>query len=132
MTMTLEQAKEVVGTGEGVFGRKYHDACEILAREHRTDPCPPELRKTKTLKVDGVECKVYYNYVPPYSCGVRPLNVWWGYARTDQYYWSYVADVKTLEEAVDIILPLFVAVVKRWKEKQITNQKQREVVDPDG
>lgn len=119
--MTLKEAKGIVESGNGVFGNKYHDACDILAREHQSDPCPPELKRTKMLRVDGFECNVYYNYVPPYSYGAMPINHWWGFAQTEQYYWKcpLCKEVKTLEEACDIILPLFTVMVKRWKKLQL-------------
>ena len=87
--------------------------------DEKNQPCPPELVRTKVLKVGGFECKVFYNYVAPYTYGTIPMNCWWGYAECEGYNWTCPLDekVKTLEEACDIILPVFVAVIKRWKEK---------------
>ena len=86
----------------------------------KNQPCPPELAREKILNYDGVECKVYYNYVAPYTYGVIPLNCWWGYAESNGCNWKCPLneDVKTLEEACDSIQPAFEAVVKRWKKKR--------------
>ena len=118
--MEVTEAKEVIERGEGIYGHKYHNAMEVLAREHRNDPCPAELTKTKTLKYDGFECKVYFNYVPSYGFGAIPLNVWWGFAEFERgRYWSCPLreEIKTLEEACVAIRPVFVKVVERYKRK---------------
>lgn len=87
--------------------------------EERNQSCPPELARTKILKYDGVECKVYYNYVPPYTYGAVPMNCWWGYAKTDSWFWTCPLhdEIKTLEEACEAIMKIFPTVVKRWKDK---------------
>lgn len=85
----------------------------------KSQPCPPELARTETIEYDGVECRVYYNYVAPYTYGVRPINCWWGYAEKDEYNWRcpLKVEIKTLEEACEAIMKIFPTVVKRWKEK---------------
>ena len=87
--------------------------------EERKQPCPPELARRKTLEYDGFECEVFYNYVPPYSYGVIPMNCWWGYVSMKGYNWKCPLNetVKTLEEACQIIKPMFEMVVKRLKRK---------------
>lgn len=83
----------------------------------KSQPCPPELARTKVLEVDGVTCKVYYNYVVPYGYGATPHNVWWGYATYEDYYWicPLSETIETLEDACDIIQPLFTKRVAKWK-----------------
>ncbi len=117
--MEITEAQTVIDEGKGIYGHKYYDAMETLGRKHRDDPCPEELTKTKTLRHDGFECNVYYNYVPPYGFGVRPLNVWWGFAEIKNMHWSCPIGegTETLEEACNCILPLFIKVVERYKQK---------------
>lgn len=91
--------------------------------EERNQSCPPELTRTKILKVDGFECKVFYNYVPPYTYGVKPLNCWWGLTvvkyRGKTYNWKCPLrkEVESLEEACSIIHPIFAKAIKRMKVK---------------
>lgn len=88
--------------------------------EERNQPCPSELARTKILKYDGVECKVYYNYVPSYTYGIVPMNCWWGFAEKDGCVWTCPLrdEIKTLEEACKVIQPVFETVIKRWKKKR--------------
>lgn len=92
----------------------------MFVEDHEAEkkqPCPPELARTKILEVDGFKCKVYYNYAAPYTYGIRPMNCWWAYATKGDYYWQCPLSekIETLEDACDVLLPLFTAVVKRWK-----------------
>ena len=86
----------------------------------KNQPCPPELAREEVLEYEGVKCRVFYNYVAPYTYGVKPFNCWWGYVQIENYYWQMPLkkEIETLEEACEIILPIFTKVVKRWKIKQ--------------
>lgn len=85
----------------------------------KNQPCPPDLAREEILECDGVNCRVFYNYVPPYTYGVMPMNCWWGYAEAEGYNWRSPLneEVKTLEEACDVIRPIFEIMVKRWRAK---------------
>ena len=88
--------------------------CEKLRDLPRT-PCPDELQRTRILQHKGFECKVYFNYVDLGEYGANPVNVWWGLVLSDEWNWPCPLNEKerTLEEACDIIEPLFKAAVDR-------------------
>lgn len=117
--MEIIEAKAIIEEGKGIYGNRYRDAVEMLASEHRDDPCPIELTDTKTLEHSGFECKVFYNYVPPYNYGSSPINVWWGIANNNGVSWKLTLpeEIKTLEDACEFILPVFIKAVDRYKEK---------------
>ena len=108
--------------------KEYMDKC-IEAIADGYPECPVELQRTETLEYRGFNCKVYYNYVPPYSYGVRPCNVWWGYAegrgRDIDYNWTCPLNenVKTVEEACIIIKPVFEKAIDRLL-KRLANETE--------
>jgi hypothetical protein len=103
-----------------------HEYKALFVEDHEAEkhqPCPSELAKTKVIQVDGFKCKVFFNYVAPYTYGSLPLNTWRAYAEFeingDVYCWMEPLDasVKTLKEACKIIKPLFAIATKRLKTK---------------
>lgn len=133
--MDYQEARSIVENAEiinpgtehsfvkGCYGNKYRDAVEVLAFEHKNDPCPSELTETSILEHDGFKCKVFYNYVPMYNLGSGPINCWWGLVDGSGYYWTMPLreEIKTLQEACDVIYPNFVAAVKRVKKTEQVN-----------
>ena len=113
--MNVAEAENIVGSGVGVYGDRYRDAMELLACENRDNPCPPELARTKEVEYKGFTLKIYYNYVPPFCLGDRPANCWFGYATNGTHHYKLPLndDVKTLEDAFDVIWPHFVKYVER-------------------
>jgi hypothetical protein len=88
-----------------------------LRVSHKDDPCPESLQKTQTLEYEGFECRVFYNYVPPYGYGMTPVNHWWGIVDGDVLLWTcpLAESVKTLEEAVAALEPVFHKAVDRFR-----------------
>lgn len=121
---------EIVGEGEcsfvkGMYGDRYRDACWRELEARKDLPYPEDLKRTQMLEHKGWICKVYFNYVPPYSYGVEPCNVWKAYAEGkvngENYNWDCALkeEVKTLEEAIIVIRPSFeMAVDRTMRNKQ--------------
>ncbi len=82
----------------------------VRLRELPRTPCPPELKRTRTLVVDGFKCLVYY-----------VDNCWRGtlQGNPEGYGWDIPLkdDIETLEEACAEILPIFKKVIERAKKR---------------
>ena len=93
------------------------------------------MRQTRNLYVlfpgesKGLECKVYYNYIPPYGMGRMPCNCWYAYSRLVLnkvgYIWekSFGEDIESIKEAADFIRPFFRKIAKKYTKKKYTKLK---------
>ncbi len=116
--MKTMEAQEIINEGVEIYGDKYHDAIETLEKEHRNDICPVELTKTMTFKYEGFECKIYYNYVPPFGGGAVPMNTWWGFGenKVGRFFSLQVEDEK-FEDACKTIIPQFIKSIDSYKQE---------------
>lgn len=113
--MKIKEAKEIVESGIGIYGHKYHDAMSTLAEKHQNDVCPAELKKTMIFEYKDFKCEVFYNYVAPYNLGMLPANVWHGVVENKaKWKCALREEIETFEDACKFLLPVFIKVVDRY------------------
>jgi hypothetical protein len=120
--MEIAEAEEITKEGIGIYSDEYHEALELLRIEHQNDPCPDKFKKREIFEYDGVECLVYYNYVPPYRYSIMPMNAWRFYSDLgDGLSWggSLSQTIETIEDACNHLRPLFEIIVDKHKEDLI-------------
>ncbi len=115
----------------GVYGKTYIAAIETLERNAlKRNPCPVKYKQTKTIKYQGFECEIYYNYVPPYGMGRIPCNCWYAYSRLFfngiYYIWekSFGKDIDSSIGAAAFIRPFFRKLIKNKKRMFSKHRKE--------